>query len=185
MIARATLEALGPTDFAEAVLATRMITAHFAARTAPLSLASATLKPPPARQRRRGVALVRRGAMPNGQACARAEKPAPLAQKRAVAAPDTQSPEQEAHARFTPEETECALDNDPNRLGSGELEPRIPLHRWQDMTMEERKIAETAPNKPTPAQLAVLGGHIAAADRRLLDAPMIQPFQSPPADAVP
>jgi hypothetical protein len=53
------------------------------------------------------------------------------------------------------------------------------------MTMEERKIAYAAPNKPTPAQLAVLGARIATADRRLLDAPMIRPFQSPPADAVP
>jgi len=173
MIARAALEAMGPTDFPEAILAARMITAHFAAQDSNRRAMEPGIEnAEAARLRANAVAVLLShdaAQRPLDKRRAPAEKPAPLPRKRATAAPESESPEQAALASFTPDEIAAAeyeLDHDPIRLAQAELGQRIPLHRFQDMTMEERKIAYAAPNKPTPAQLAVLGARIAAANRR-------------------
>ena len=171
--ARAALEAMGPTDFPEAMLAARMITAHFAAQDSNRRAMQPEVgDAEAARLRANAVAVLRSHDAAQrllDKRRAPAEKPAPLPRKRVVAAPETESPEQAALASFTPDEiaaAEYALDHDPVRLAQAELEQRVPLHRFQDMTVEERKIAYTPPNKPTPAQVAVLGARIAAANRR-------------------
>jgi hypothetical protein len=79
------------------------------------------------------------------------------------------APVEDELAAFSPEEiaeAEHALDNDPADLARAELAKRIPLHMFNDMTMEERRIAyaETAPM--TPAQVAVLGARMAARNQK-------------------
>ena len=63
-------------------------------------------------------------------------------------------------------EAEYALDNDPVELARAELGQRIPLHRAQDMTMEERRIAYAEVSERTPAQWAVASARMIAAARQ-------------------
>ena len=83
--------------------------------------------------------------------------------KRTAAVAETPA-EPDELAGFTPDEiaeAEFALDNDPADIARAELAKRIPLHMFNDMTMEERRIAYAERAPMTPVQIAVLGARMA------------------------
>jgi hypothetical protein len=171
MAAHAAIVALAPRDLVEAMLAGRMIAAHHAtldsyrrAMLPDLGDADAV------RLRNNAIALGRsfdaalrmlekRRALADGLA----QPPRPARQARK--SPPDVAPIDDGLAGFTPEEiadAEYALDNDPADLARAELAKRVPLHRYQDMTAEERKIAYAPRALLTPVQLAVLGARLIA-----------------------
>ena len=165
------LLALEPADFAEAMLASRMIAAHNA------SMDGFRRAMEPGVGNAEAIRL-RANAIAAGRSYDAAQRildkrraPAPserVQQPRQPRATD-HPPEQVPLDAFTPEEiaaAEYALDNDPADLARQELAQRIPLHRWEDMTMDERKIAYEPRATMTPAEIAVLGARLAAANRR-------------------
>ena len=167
MAAHAALAALAPRDMVEAMLAARMIACHHASldsfRRAMLPGIDDAL-----------VLRLRANAIAAGrsfdaalrileQRRAAAEKPAQPAPHPRPPPPQAASPVEDELAAFTPEEiaaAEYALDNDPAELARAELAKRIPLHRFQDMTMEERRIAYAEGAPMTPVQVAVLGARL-------------------------
>jgi hypothetical protein len=167
LAARAALEALAPRDYMEALLAVRMIAAHHASidgfsRAMQPGLCDADV----VRLRNSAVAAGRafdaaHRALEKGRAPAPADKPAPSRRKTAR---DDPPPAHNPLDDFTPEEiaaAEYALDNDPADLARLELEKRVPLYQWQNMTMEERRIAYAPSAMLTPVQIAVLGARLA------------------------
>jgi len=165
--AHAALAALQPRDLLEAMLAARMIAASHAtldsyrrAMQPDLSNADAN------RLRNNAVATARsfdaaQRVLEKRQAAA--DKPAHQP-ARAAATPE-QQPARDWLAGYTAEEIAAAeyqLDTCPVEAARAELATRIPLHRWEDMTMEERRIAYASPER-TPAQLAVLSARHAVA----------------------
>jgi hypothetical protein len=173
MAAHRALATFAPRDMVEAMLAARVIASHHACidsyRRAMLpGLEDADVT----RLRSNAIAAGRsfdaalrildKRRAPAGKSANPVPHPHPPPQHEAT-------PVEAEFAAFTPEEIEAAeyaLDNDPADLARAELAKRIPLHRFQDMTMEERRIAyaETAPM--TPAQIAVLGARMAARHRK-------------------
>ena len=181
--AHAILAEIAPRDVMEIMLAARMIAAHYAAmdgyRRAMQpglgdadavrlrSSAVATGRSADAAQRsldkRRGpgLASIRAGSRRHDTS----DRPAP-ARSRAGGI-DEFRPSGPQLADFTPEEiaaAEFALDNDPAELARNELAGRVPLYRWEDMSMEERRIAYAKSAPLTPAMIAVLGARLAAAN---------------------
>jgi len=165
LAARAAIEALAPRDYMEAMLAVRMIAAHHASidgfgRAMQPGLCDADVV------RLRGSAVAAgltfdaaHRALEKGRAPA--DKPA---QPRRKAARDDPPPAHNPLDDFTAEEiaaAEYALDNDPADLARLELEKRVPLYQWQNMTMEERRIAYAPSAMLTPVQIAVLGARLA------------------------
>lgn len=162
---RAALEALAPSDLVEAMLAARIIAAHHATMDGFRRAMLPDLGDPEViRLRASAIAASRSfdaALRMLEKRRAAADKPA---QPQTRAASVTDRLEHDELADYTKEEiaaAEFALDNDPIALQQAELEKRIPLHRWQDMTMEERKIAYAESPKLTPVQLAVLGARLA------------------------
>jgi hypothetical protein len=174
--ARAALEALEPRDLVEAMLAARMIAAHHATmdgyrramqpgvsdaeavRLRNNAIAAARSFDAALRTLEKRRAATDKPSQPHKQAAPqpRPSEPAPgrLTRGRHAAAAEDQSPEQAMYSGFTPEEIAAAeheLATDPIELKRAELAKRIPLHRWEDMTMEERGIAY-APSSNRPCE---------------------------------
>jgi hypothetical protein len=166
MAARAALDTFAPRDLAEVMLVARMIAAHHACidgfrRAMQPGLADADA----IRLRANAIAASRafdaalRFLDKRRAADAKAAQPP----KRAAAAAEAPA-EPDELAGYTAQEiaeAEYALDNDPAELARAELAKRIPLHMFNDMTMEERRIAYAERAPMTPAQIAVLGARIA------------------------
>jgi hypothetical protein len=167
MAARAALETFAPRDLAEVMLVARMIAAHHACidgfrRAMQPGLADADA----IRLRANAIAASRafdaalRFLDKRRAADAKAAQPP----KRAAAAAAEAPAEPDELAGYTAQEiaeAEYALDNDPAELARAELAKRIPLHMFNDMTMEERRIAYAERAPMTPVQIAVLGARIA------------------------
>jgi hypothetical protein len=172
MAAHRALAAFAPGGLVEAILAARMIAAHHASID---SFRRAMLP---------GVAdadavRLRNNAIAAGRSFDAAQRI--LDRRRAPAGmpgkpaphkgppPHEAAPVEDELAAFTPEEiaaAEYALDNDPADLARAELAKRIPLHMFDDMTMEERRIAYAERAPMTPVQIAVLGARITASNRK-------------------
>jgi hypothetical protein len=176
--ARAALEALRANDLAEIMVASRMIAAHHASMDSyRRSLRPGLCDADVTRLRANAVATGR--AADAGQRTldrhrAPLTKPAPARPTRQPPVPphEDMSRVEAELARFTPEEiaaAEISLDNDPADLARNELAKRIPLHRHEDMTMEERRIAYAPRALMTPAEIAVMGARIAESNRRPRD----------------
>lgn len=175
---RATLEGLEPRDIAEAMLAARMVAAHHACMAAFQRAADPETSIADSIRLRNSAAasgrsfdtalrlLDKRKVPPPVQ---RAAAPRLTAAEKRAALWDTDFPDREDPlAAFSPEEiaeAEYQIDNDPLELARAELAQRIPLHRPQDMTMEERRLACTPAAPLTPAQWAVKSARMAAAGR--------------------
>jgi hypothetical protein len=161
--AHAALTAMQPRDMLEAMLATRMIATNHAAMDSyrranqpGVGDADATRLRANAIAAARSFDAAQRILEKRRAAEDKPDKPA-QPPRRAAAAPEP-PPARDWLAGYTPEEIAAAeyeLDNCPAEAARAELAQRIPLHRWEDMTMEERRIAYAAPER-TPAQLAVL-----------------------------
>ena len=176
MAAHTALRAMAPRDLIEAMLAGRMIAAHHASldsfRRAMLpGLANADvtrLRASAIAAGRSFDAALRMLEQRRAAADRLAEPKRPAARPR-HASPQDAAPVEDELAAYTHEEiaaAEHAMDNDPVVLAQAELAKRIPLHRFQDMTMDERRIAYAAPAPLTPVQIAVLGARLAARNRR-------------------
>ncbi len=170
--ARAALEALEPAGLAEIMLACRMIAAHFASMDSLRRSMQAGISDTDVTRLRANAVAAGRWADTTQRTLDKHREPAKAARATATATipvHEEMSPVEDALARFTPEEiaaAEHALDNDPADLARNELAKRIPLGRFEDMTMEERRIAY-APRAPyAPAEIAVLGARLAAENRR-------------------
>jgi len=182
--ARAALESLAPHDVVEAMLAAHVIAAHHASMDGYRRAMRPGLNHAEAiRLRSSAIAAGRSSdaalhtlnqrrspaATPDqarGWSPAPTSKPAQL-QSWPTPIVENHSPSSPQLSEFTPEEIAAAeyeLDNNPADLARAKLAERIPLHRWQDMTMDERKIAYEPSAKLTPAKLAVLGARLAATD---------------------
>jgi hypothetical protein len=169
--AHAALAALQPRDLIEAMLAARMIAAHHASIDSyRRAMLPGVTDPDVVRLRANAVAASR-----SFDAALRilekrrapADKPVPSRRREAPA--EARPTAEDALAGYTAEEiaaAEYALDNDPADLARAEVAQRIPLYRWKDMTMEERRIAYAPSAMLTPVQIAVLGVRIAAANAR-------------------
>jgi hypothetical protein len=161
LAARAALEAIAPRDFVEFMLAARMIAAHHATMDGYRRAAQPNLEDVEVIRLRASAIAASRSFDAALRLLEKRRAPAdkPAQPRRRIAAEDPPA-ELDALAGYTAEEiaaAEYALDNDPIKLQREELEKRIPLHRYQDMTADERKIAY-APSAPlTPVQVAVLG----------------------------
>jgi hypothetical protein len=181
--AQAALADIGPQDLMETMLAARMIAAHHAAMDAFARAMQPDLSDVE-------VVRLRSSAIAAGRSADAAQRT--LDKRRApAAAPARNNPRTQATADrparsqsqslsfedcphsgpqladFTPEEVAAAeyeLDNDPAELARAELAARVPLYRWEDMSMEQRRIAYAKPAPLTPAKIAVLGARLAAAN---------------------
>ena len=176
---RATLEALEPRDPAEAMLAARMIAAHHASMDAFQRAAQPEVSVADSIRLRNSAVAAGRSFDAALRLLDKRKAPPPeprlnvprqtAAEKRAAILTGTDlATAEEALAGFTPEEiaaAETEIDNDPIELARAELAQRIPLHRSQDMTMEERLIAYAPPSHLTPAQQAVKSARMSAAAR--------------------
>jgi hypothetical protein len=178
------VEALKPDDLAEIMIATRMLAAHHASmdsyrRSMRPGLCDAD------------VSRLRANALATGRAADAAQRtldkrkapPKPPAEARPARKPPVPPHEDMSRieaelARFTPEEiaaAEISLDNDPADLARNELAKRVSLDRFEDMTMEERRIAYAPRALMTPAEIAVMGKRIAESNRRPRPADEVAP----------
>jgi hypothetical protein len=159
--AHATLEALEPRDLVEAMLAARMIATHHAsldgfARAMRPELGTAEV----VRLRNNAIAAGRSfdAALRLLEKRRAPARPASTHATRGTRSAPMPSATDDPLEGFTPEEiaaAEYSLDHDPADLARNELAKRIPLERWQDMTMEERRIAYAPRALMTPAEIAV------------------------------
>jgi hypothetical protein len=172
--ARAALEDLAPCDLIEVTLAARIIATHHAEVDSYRRAMQPGLSPADITRLRSNAVAVGRAsdaavrALAKRRAPAKEPEPLPAAARRRAAAPAPVDPVQAALDQFTPEEiaaAEISLDNDPADLARSELAKRIPLDRFEDMTMEERRIAYAPRALMTPPEIAVMGARIAAANR--------------------
>jgi hypothetical protein len=175
---------LKPDDLAEIMIATRMLAAHHASmdsyrRSMRPGLCDAD------------VSRLRANALATGRAADAAQRtldkrkapPKPPAEARPARKPPVPPHEDMSRieaelARFTPEEiaaAEISLDNDPADLARNELAKRVSLDRFEDMTMEERRIAYAPRALMTPAEIAVMGKRIAESNRRPRPADEVAP----------
>jgi len=182
--ARNALEALQPADFMEALFAARMIGAQMASMDGLRRAGLPGVSDADAVRLRASAIAAGRSADAAQRVLAKSRTPAAPARAPRLAAAASADPanaypeEQALLAGHTPEalaQAEYALDNDPAELARNELEQRIPLYRWEDMTMEERRIANAPRTQMTPAMLAVLGARIARANRGAAENPQRLP----------
>ncbi|HUD62250.1 MAG TPA: hypothetical protein VMQ99_22310 [Acetobacteraceae bacterium] len=180
---RITIEALDPRDVVEAMLAARMIAAHHASMSGFQRAAQPGVSEADATRLLTGAIAAGRSfdaalrLLDKHRAPAAAPRQPALekpADKSAASRPATSTGNvftaENPLEGFTPEEiadAEHALDNDPVELARNELAQRIPLHRYEDMTVEERRIAYAEQSDRTPAQWAVLAARMQAATRQL------------------
>ena len=187
------LDALEPRDLIETMLATRIIAAHHATVDSYRRAMQPGVSDADAVRLRNSAIAAARSFDTALRTLEKRRAPAEkLSQSDAQGAPPrhphqapsaADAPDQDDLAAFTPEEiaaAEQALDNDPVKLQQAELAKRIPLYRWQDMTMEERRIAYAPSAPPTPAQLAVMAARMIASNR-----PPPQPTQAGPPASTP
>ncbi len=171
---RATIEALGPRDVAEAMLAARMLATHHASMDAFQRAAQPGVSDADCIRLRNSAiaagrsfdAALRLLDKRRADADKAAQPPRPRAKPPVH---DFMDDAEDPLADYTPEEiaeAEYALDNDPVELARNELAQRIPLYRCQDMTMEERRIAYAERSDRTPAQWAVMSARMIAAARQ-------------------
>jgi hypothetical protein len=169
--AHTALAAMQPRDLIEAMLAARMIAAHHASIDSYGRAMLPGLGDGDAIRLRANAVAASRSFDAALRILEKRRAPAdkPAQTRRREAPAEVRPTAEDALAGYTAEEiaaAEHALDNDPADLARAEVAQRIPLHRWHDMTMEERRIAYAPSAMLTPVQIAVLGVRIAAANAR-------------------